>query len=575
MAKISTYPLDSTPNLGDKLIGTDVNDSNATKNLTIGQILSVPGSSAYVPYTGATANVDLGLFGITAAYVNPGGQDYELLRGDGSFTGSALRYYSTSPVGGEMVSMDSVLYADVTSQDDLTSLIIGKGAGIGITGTTNIGVGAGFNNTGAENTFIGTDAGKMDTTAAGCDYNTAIGYGALGNPNLDYLEKNTFVGYLAGRDVTTDHNTGVGSEVMSIGTGNENSALGFRAMYQQSGNANSALGWDALSESNGDRVCAIGFQSGKNNTGNDNVFIGDNSGSSNIGNNVLAIGKLSAESNNSNNVIAIGNSAAKTNTASEIVAIGGSALDQNSKQGSIGIGLNAGVSNSGDELIAIGREAAITNSGANVIAIGPESASGNIGTGVIAMGFGTGTGNTFNNVVLLGDSVTASANNQMVVLANTSVNIKAATDFNNVTADRVVNFPDADGTMVLSVNGTAPNAAGDVTLSVGAPYLVWSARVQYSGGNLTVMQQLENTTGATIAFASAFGGVTATASSPIFTSANVAFVMPSSYTGSASLYTVLGFFSSTTVMNIFSYDSSNTLATENNKPFLLEIRIYP
>ncbi len=540
MAKISTYPLDSTPNLGDKLIGTDVNDSNATKNLTVSQILSVPGSSTYVPYTGATGNVDIGVYGLTGSYL----------------------------------SINTTLYADVTSEDDATSLIIGKGAGIGIAGTTNIGVGAGFNNTGAENTFIGTDAGKMSSPSSAGEYNTAIGYKSLGN-TTSYLEKNTFVGYLAGQDVSTDHNTGVGAEVMAIGTGNENSALGYQSMYQQSGNANSALGWDSLSESTGDRNCAIGFQSGKGNTGNDNVFIGDNSGSSNIGNNVLAIGKLSAESNNSNNVIAIGNSAAKTNTASEIVAIGGSALNQNSKQGSIGIGLNAGVSNSGDELIAIGREAAITNSGANVIAIGPETASGNIGTGVIAMGFGTGTGNTFNNVVLLGDSVTASANNQMVVLANTSVNIKAATDFNNVTADRVVNFPDADGTMVLSVNGTAPNAAGDVTLSVGAPYLVWSARVQYSGGNLTVMQQLENTTGATIAFASAFGGVTATASSPIFTSANVAFVMPSSYTGSASLYTVLGFFSSTTVMNIFSYDSSNTLATENNKPFLLEIRIYP
>ena len=38
MAKISTYPIDTTPTLTDKVIGTDVNDSNITKNYTIGTI---------------------------------------------------------------------------------------------------------------------------------------------------------------------------------------------------------------------------------------------------------------------------------------------------------------------------------------------------------------------------------------------------------------------------------------------------------------------------------------------------------------------------------------------------------
>lgn len=42
MAKISDYVVDGTPSLGDKLIGTDVNDSNITKNYTISDILSLP-----------------------------------------------------------------------------------------------------------------------------------------------------------------------------------------------------------------------------------------------------------------------------------------------------------------------------------------------------------------------------------------------------------------------------------------------------------------------------------------------------------------------------------------------------
>jgi hypothetical protein len=47
------------------LIGTDVNDMNMTKNFTILDILSVSGSTAYVPYIGATNNVDLGSYTLT------------------------------------------------------------------------------------------------------------------------------------------------------------------------------------------------------------------------------------------------------------------------------------------------------------------------------------------------------------------------------------------------------------------------------------------------------------------------------------------------------------------------------
>jgi hypothetical protein len=97
MAKISTYPLDGSPSLGDKLIGTDVNDSNATKNLTIGQILSVPGSATYVPYTGATGNVDLGSNTITAnALIKVGGLSTQFLKADGSVDSNTYLTTSTA-----------------------------------------------------------------------------------------------------------------------------------------------------------------------------------------------------------------------------------------------------------------------------------------------------------------------------------------------------------------------------------------------------------------------------------------------------------------------------------------------
>ena len=41
MAIISTYPIDASVNLTDKLIGTDVQDSSKTKNYTVESILQL------------------------------------------------------------------------------------------------------------------------------------------------------------------------------------------------------------------------------------------------------------------------------------------------------------------------------------------------------------------------------------------------------------------------------------------------------------------------------------------------------------------------------------------------------
>ena len=93
MAKISTYPGPSSPSLSDKLIGTDVNDMLMTKNFTISDIISVAGSSTYVPYTGATANVDLGAYDITATtFIKLGGLSTEFLKADGSIDTNVVPY---------------------------------------------------------------------------------------------------------------------------------------------------------------------------------------------------------------------------------------------------------------------------------------------------------------------------------------------------------------------------------------------------------------------------------------------------------------------------------------------------
>lgn len=69
MAKISSYPSDANVTTSDRLIGSDNENANETKNFEVGDIINLASSIIgpnYVPYTGATGNVDLGVFDITA-----------------------------------------------------------------------------------------------------------------------------------------------------------------------------------------------------------------------------------------------------------------------------------------------------------------------------------------------------------------------------------------------------------------------------------------------------------------------------------------------------------------------------
>jgi hypothetical protein len=91
MAKISTYPT-IAPQLGDMLIGTDVNDMNMTKNFTVGDILDLGG---FVPYVGATTDVDLGAYSIeSSSFIVGGGLSTQFLKADGSIDSTSYVPYT-------------------------------------------------------------------------------------------------------------------------------------------------------------------------------------------------------------------------------------------------------------------------------------------------------------------------------------------------------------------------------------------------------------------------------------------------------------------------------------------------
>lgn len=57
MARIRKYPIDATPTISDKLIGTDVDNEDITMNYTIGAILDLAPAATSVQLTSANGNV--------------------------------------------------------------------------------------------------------------------------------------------------------------------------------------------------------------------------------------------------------------------------------------------------------------------------------------------------------------------------------------------------------------------------------------------------------------------------------------------------------------------------------------
>jgi hypothetical protein len=260
-----------------------------------------------------------------------------------------------------------------------------------------------------------------------------------------------------------------------------------------------------------------------------------------------------------NNINAFGTDAAKSNSgAGNINAFGRRAAEDNSGENVNAFGIDNANGNSGDYVNGIGAISLIDNSGDHVNAFGASA----------------GANNTYSYVNLLGYGASASANNQLVLSKDTGTYM-ARIGYGGITASRLYTLPNASGELVVSVNGVTP-VNGDVTISTGLPYLVYSAVVQLisSGSGVQVLQVLQNTTGATMTLSSTFGYYSVTASSAVFT-ASKSVIIGTPYKG-ISLYNILGSRFSDTVMTFASIKTSDSSSGgEFDIPFFIEIRIYP
>jgi hypothetical protein len=184
-----------------------------------------------------------------------------------------------------------------------------------------------------------------------------------------------------------------------------------------------------------------------------NNFQGSDAGVGNEGAYVNGFGIEAASYNSGNNINALGAQAAFENISSDVNALGDGAASVNS----------------GDNVNAFGFRAASYNSGTDVNAFGDYAASDNTAPHVNAFGFFAGyefsIANVFKNVNLFGFFASADADNQNVFSKWVTGTTKylGRLSFNNITADRKWELPNASGTIALTSDITSATSLQAVT----------------------------------------------------------------------------------------------------------------
>lgn len=257
-------------------------------------------STDFVPYTGATTDVDLNnkKLGNVDTF-----NDLEL------FTQTGVSAHNIG-IGTNALSLNtgsSVVGIGTSALQNNTGNSItamGYQAGQNSSGGFAVYVGnyAGKGNTGDNNILIGFQSGEFTTTYD----SVGIGFQSLLNSSgLDV----TAIGYRSGAENTGSSSVGVGSWTLQNNTGSYNSAVGDGSLDNCGGNDNSALGNSSGSFTRGNGNVYIGRSSGNisaSDSNTQNTFVGNNAGAKNTGINNTALGYSAASVHPHSNSTLIG-----------------------------------------------------------------------------------------------------------------------------------------------------------------------------------------------------------------------------------------------------------------------------
>jgi hypothetical protein len=383
-------------------------DISGTGFLTWATIGSI--GSGFVPYTGATGGVNLGLYDLIVNNLTIG-------KGLAPLSNNTAIGYQTlfhTTTGNFNTALGYQAAHNLTTGQYNTA--IGQSALFTATTgglNTAIGLNALLNTTsGSSNVAVGLDTLQHITTGAS---NTGVGYNA-GSHITDGITPNTTAqnGVFIGRDSKAKVNGGSNEIVIgqnAIGNGSNTATIGNSSItanyFTGSVNGGSFVKYGGLSTEflkadgsvdSSSYITSVSMQSAYNggNTINGITFTIDyvtnfrlNIGTGNItsGVNVIAIGIGAANLSSGDNIVAIGNTAASQNTGtSGIIAIGNTAAQLNSGQDVIGIGQGASLQNTGNVVVGLGSTAAQFNSGDSVVGVGNNAAGFNTGDFIVGIG---------------------------------------------------------------------------------------------------------------------------------------------------------------------------------------------
>jgi hypothetical protein len=346
--------------------------AQAGYNITTGGFNVIGGNKAGYSLTTGNRNVVFGAPSTTSATDSAG---YSLTSGTdniilGTQSGKSLtagvknvvlgvNALSTSTTGQRNIAVGYSAGASQTTQND--NIFIGYNSATSNNNTDGnlivIGSEAGANSTCSDSILIGKESGQYSTGA----YNINIGTqsGKNQSQGTGTGSSNLFIGHFSGRNIQTgSRNTGVGGGtgsgtqgiLSSLTSGSDNTALGYLAGRFLTSNRNSLLGsFAGNSLVSGGLNTLIGFSAGRALTsGEGNVIAGDQAGR-NLTNGVsnVFIGRDAGfTSVNASRSIAIGHSAGySSSSGTRFVAIGHQSAYNNLSDGTIAIGYHAGRSN--------------------------------------------------------------------------------------------------------------------------------------------------------------------------------------------------------------------------------------
>jgi len=476
MAKIESYVLANAPLSGsDKLIGTDTANNNATKNFSISELIAfITDSDVYVPYTGATGNVDLNAKELT---------NVDFFEANDIQTNTLITTPEIDISDGILLNSSYGSAGQVLTSQGSSLPPIWSAASTGAQGIQGP---------------VGPAGPPGPVGPAGLNWQGA--WSALGVYVIDdavgYGGASWFCIANVGPSVTTpDLDPTKWALLAAQGATGPAGATGAQGPQGPAGPAG-ASGNNTLQQVLNN---STSLTNGINRQGT-------NAGTGNLGFNLNAFGTNAATNNSGTHVNAFGVDAADNNTANNINAFG----------------VEAGKDNAGTNVNALGSNAADTNTGSDVNAFGANAGILNTGVNVNAFGNNAGSSNSFSNVSLFGANAQADNNDQLVFTNGFGFNARIS-NF-NLTANRLYELPNNSGTIPLSVNGNTADVAGNITIPSSVAYKSYVAWINFDGLNWTVTEQYENTLGGPLSLTGAVNRLKVT-SSGLFVSAKTV-VMP-------------------------------------------------